>query len=669
MTIVWEHGHAYQPRRIVDAILHESRDISGGVHWTLSGKKVSAANWFELMLKPGGVYDAILDVLKTRSIDVEPLTLHGLSKLNPEAYNRLGMLVDEGQASLFLTTYAHVILPILATESFLDAKVNVQWSTRYLLRRHGSQGNLPVFLWLSECAYSKEAARAVFEAVQAVQPLTRVFILLDEYQGDNIDPCRPYKLVLEEGELGLVFRSRWVSDAYAFSRDAVWLTQAMRSEILRSRPDLVGAAVDAETYGGAYDSGKPAFFTYLRAGLGNGVEGRGPTIPVRFRPVDKALGEIQQINQTAILREGSSWSNYVEDHLLRPGGQNRTGIIARSLSPLCRWTGVVLGNKGREESYLLVYDWVDPHSKKPYTRVVSSVWKYAFNKLRSRGAGLIRRIVSESLPSLLASDDLGYVLAAYGDVVFETSSWSDFASRFRIGSNNRGEATRLLLEAYRLGDQDAWMSDPTFWENFDTEVTWTSLALLAAGMIQAAKACRLLGDEKGLDELAFTYAELFLDFEATFSHQVRQDPACPLDLLYEYIRERGRRRGFDLEEALSSAPASLDSAKSIAAKAYELAFGTEGERPLYGADVNPFLILWMMHERKSAYKEAGEAMEKALAYEWEKSIRSAVSEKSIAFRVGLLHARHFPVNGRFSCQQEEVETDTEIIGGEAHVYT
>jgi hypothetical protein len=621
------------------------------------------------MLKPGGVYDAILGVLETRSIDVEPLTLLGLSKLNPQAYNRLEMLVDEGRASLFLTSYSHVILPMLATESFLDAKVNLQWSTRYHLRRHGSKSSEPVFLWLSECAYTKKAACAVFEAIQAVQPSTRVFLLLDEYQGDKIDPSRPYKLVLEKGELGLVFRSRWVSDAYAFSRDAEWLTQAMRSDILRSRPDLVGAAVDAETYGGAYDDGKPAFFTYVREALKDGVDERGMIIPVMFRPVDKALAEVQEINQTAVLQEGSSWSNYVENHLLRPGGQTRTGVIARSLSPLCRWTGVVLGNKGGKESYFLIYDWVDPLSKKAYTRVVSSVWKHAFNSLRSRGAGLVRRIVCESLPALLEDrDDLGEVLAAYGDIVFEISSWSDFASRFRIGSGNRGEAARLLLEAYRLGDQDAWMSDPTFWENFDTEVTWTSLALLAAGMIQAAKACRLLGDEKGFDELASTYVKLFLDFEETFNHILQEGPTCPLDLLYEYIRERASTRGFDLGEAVSSAPVSLESAKSIAARAYELAFGTERERPLYGTDVNPFLILWMMHEQKGARQEAGEAFKRALTYEWEKSIRSAVSEKSIPLRVGLLHAKHFPVNMRFSCQQDKVETDTEIISGEAHAY-
>jgi len=260
-------------------------------------------------------------------------------------------------------------------------------------------------------------------------------------------------------------------------------------------------------------------------------------------------------------------------------------------------------------------------------------------------------------------------LTAYGDIVFESSSWSDFASRFRIGSGSRQEAAHLLLESYRLGDQDAWMSDPTFWENFDTEVTWTSLALLAAAMIQAAKACRLLGNEKGFDELASTYAELFLDFEDTFSHRLRKGPTCPLDLLYEHIRERSRMRGYDLGEAVSSTPASLDSAKSIAAKAFELAFGTEQEKPLCGDDVNPFLILWMMHEQKGEHEEAGEALKKALTFEWEKSIRSAVSEKSIPLRVGLLHAKHFPANTRFSCQHEKVETDTEIISGEAHAYT
>lgn len=668
MTIIWEHGHAYQPRRIVDAIRQETRRVPGGVRKGKSSGS-SAKNWFELMLRPGGAYDTIIDTLETRSIDIEPLTLFHLAKLNPHVHDKLCRLVADGRASLFSSTYSHPILPLLASESFLDAKINVRWGVQYTLENahKGQEGS--IFFWLSECAYSDRAAQAVLEAIRDLRPSSRVFLVLDEFQGENVDPSHPYWLRLETGGLGLVFRSRWVSDAYAFSQDPEWLIQSLRADILRRRPDLIGAAVDAETYGGAYGVSKPLFFARIREGLGKGVSGGNVIVSVRFLPVDKALQETGMDGAEAKLLEGSSWSNYIESQLLHPQGEVSTGVLARRLGPLCRWTGLVPGNeKGRQETYLMVYHWVDPRSRKWYTRVVSSLWKVAFNALRARGCSLVRRTILEVLPPLLGTGSLEEALGAYGEVVFEGRSWSSHVSKFRIGrTDDERDAARLLFEAYRMANQEAYMSDPTYWENMDTEVTWMALALLAAGIIQAAKACLKLGRQERFEQLAEEYKALFLDFESSF-RPFSEEYGCPLDVLYQYLSEQSRREGYDLERDIVSGPVNEGRARTIARKAYKTSFGGNKERPLKESDINPYVILWRMSEQTEARQGAREAWKRVCAYEWEKGIASAVSEKPIPVRVGLLHAKHFPKNRAFSQPLEDPETATEIISGEADAY-
>ena len=669
-TIIWEHGHAYQPRRIIDAIRGEERSIPGGVHKNLLGKTISAKNWFELMLGPGGIYETIVTSLESRSLDIEPITLFHLAKLNPDIHGKILELAARGGASLFPSTYSHPILPLLVSESFLDAKINVRWGVEYVLGNFNSLQGGSLFFWLSECAYSAKAAQAILSAIREIHLNTQVFLLLDEFQGQNIDPSQPYRLGLEDGEIGLAFRSRWVSDAYAFSQDADWLANSLRTDILQRRPELIGVAIDAETYGGAYESDKPLFFTRIREKLDSSVSEGHSSVPVQFIPVDIAIQNVCPNDPEAKLLENSSWSNYFESQLLHPQSDVRTGILARKIGPLCRWTGFVPGRShGKGETYFIVYDWVDPYSRKTYTRVVSSLWKIAYNALRSRGSALVRQTVLELLPPLLGSGSLEEALAAYGKVIFETTSWSSFATRFKIGkTSDEIEMSRLLLEAYRMADQEAAMSDPTYWENIDTEVTWTALALLAAGIINAAKACLQLKEYGRFEELASEYKILFLEFEASF-RELHEEYDCPFDILFNYLREQCWKKGYDLEHDLTSSAVTEKQARTIAARAYETAFNKDWKRPLKESDVNPYVILWKMKERNGLLNDAEEILRRAYVYEWEKSIRSAISDKPIPIRVGLLHAKHFPKNKVFKPPTEETETDTEFISGEADGYT
>ncbi|MCJ7632691.1 hypothetical protein MUP77_09920 [Candidatus Bathyarchaeota archaeon] len=625
------------------------------------------------MLGPGGVYETIVASLETRSLDIEPITFFHLAKLNPDIHRKILGLATRGGASLFPSTYSHPILPLLVSESFLEAKINVRWGVEYLLARALNSNSFQtrsVFFWLSECAYSSKAAQAILSAIHEIHPNTQIFLLLDEFQGQDIDPRQPYMLRLENGEIGLVFRSRWVSDAYAFSQNADWLANSLRADILQRRPELIGVAIDAETYGGAYESDKPLFFTEIREKLDSSVSEGNTSVPVQFIPVDKAIQNACPNYPAAKLLENSSWSNYFESQLLHPQSDARTGILARKLGPLCRWTGLVPGiSSGKEETYFLVYDWTDPYSRKTYTRVVASLWKIAYNALRSRGAALVRQTVLDLLPPLLGSGSLEEALGAYGEVVFEVTPWSGFASRFKIGkTSDEIEVSRLLLEAYRMADQEAAMSDPTYWENMDTEVTWTALALLAAGTINAAKACLQLKEYGRFEELASEYNILFLDFEASF-REIHEEYDCPFDILFNYLREQCWKKGYDLKHDLASGAVTEEQARIIAARAYETAFNKDWKRPLKESDVNPYVILWKMKEMSGLLNDADEILRRAYAYEWEKSIRSTVSNKPIPVRVGLLHAKHFPKNEIFKPPAEEPETDTEFLSGEADAYT
>lgn len=619
------------------------------------------------MLQPGGVYDAIADTLETRSIDIEPLTLFHLAKLNPETYNRLWRLVVSGKASLFPSTYSHPILPLLASENFLDAKINVRWSLQYILGDSNSLRDKPIFFWLSECAYSDKAGEAILAAIHEVYPSIEIFLLLDEFQGENIDPSHLYRTKLENGELGLAFRSRWVSDAYAFSQDAEWLTYSLRADILRRKPEVIGATIDAETYGGAYSPNKPFFFARIRERLSEGVSEGNVTIPVQFLPVDQTLQNANWKSSEAKLIEDSSWSNYFETQLLNPKSDSRNGILARKLEPLCRWTGLVHGKNNRPETYFLVFDWTDPRSKKTYTRVISSLWKVAFNTLRSEGSDLVRRTILEALPSLIGKGTVEEALASYGEVIFEKRAWSTYSSSLKIdGTDDEQEAAQLLLEAYRMANQEASMSDSTYWENIDTEVTWTALALLAAGIIQAAKSCLKLGKSERFEKLAKEYKYLFLDFESSFTPLLEQF-SCPLDILYNYLKEQSWKNGYDLEQDLASGPIVKERSLIIAKKAYEATFNKDSNRPLKESDVNPYLILWKMKEHRGT-PDAIETWNNACIYEWKKSISSSVSKQPIPVRVGLLHAKHFPRNQIFNLPVEDPDTSTELISGETHAY-
>jgi len=666
LTVIWEHGHAYQPRRIVNAVSSMSREVKDGVSIKLEGTVRTAANWFELMLG-GGVYDLLIANAETRSLDIEPLTLLHLRRLNPKAFDMLNQYAKHGKTSIFPCPYSHPILPLLIERSQFDSQVNVYWAVQIVFTLLGRPKDGRVFLWLTECAYSREAARMVCEVVRRILPESKVFLLLDEFQGQDIDPCQPHKLSIPGAEVFVVFRSRWLSDAYAFCPDADWVINSIRSRVAQGCPPLLGAMIDAETYGGAYGYEKIGFFRKIREGVEGKVYSEGSCFPVRFEPVDRGAWVADDLPRTSVF-DGTSWSDYTRDQLLHPGFPGATGIIAQDVGSLCRWTGLTGGHGKRpKETYFMVFEWTDPCSRGRYMRVLNSLWKVAFNILRDEVTCLVRDAVIDMLSEIGIPEPAENLLLDYWQVILDGDAWGRYIERMGINDDDeQGNIARLLLEAYRMANQESVMSDPTYWENFDTEVTWTSLSLIAGSLIYIAKASKAIGQRSWLTRCTNLYSSLLLDFDNHF-RTLWKVYEHPMEQLYQILSERAKSRGLDLAEELARVPMTTDGAVAIARKAYQLAFGQTGV-PVYKQDVNPFLILWKMAEKRDLGEEAPLFLERSVIFEWEKSIRSAVSEKSIPVRVGLLHAGYFPVEEVSSRHEACVDTGTEIIGGEAHAY-
>ncbi len=667
----WEHGHAYQPKRTVDGILGSVREVSGGVSISLPHGKVSGRNWFELMLQPHSVYDLIAESADGRTVDIEPITLSYLRKINPAAYEQLLQKDASGQTHIVATTYSHPILPMLAEDNILDARVNVAWGLRFYQQTLQREARSPILFWLNECAYSEQAAEIVAETAKTIfGPDAKVVFPLDEFQSEGANLGVVHSIPLNGGEALAVFRSHWLSDACAFGSDLEWILTSFRAEVAKHRPRIVGTAMDAETYGGAYDGQKPLFFTRLRSELTKAIPVDGDLFLVKFTLLNKIVGAVAATAQ-ANIGDYTAWSDYDTSQLINGERVKVEGIIAKRVGGLCRWTGHLRGtDKPLKETYFLVFEWIHPATKERFIRVTNSLWKVAFNAVRKEGASTVREVILAALKRIADKEEAQNILLSYGDVALGFEEEEHFIDKHAGNASPEGKkAIGLALRAYRAANQEAMMSCPTFWQNFDTEVTWTSLSLTASGLALAAQACLELGDIDALRKIAEKYQLLLLDFAETFKG-LSLEYEMPLDLLYERIREIGKHNGYDVEHAVSEVRGSFhEEAEAIADKAYSSVFdGVQGKR-FMRTDGNKFLILWKIFDRLGRRDEAEKAYREAKLYEWSKSIGSSISHHPIPTRVGILHAKHFPSYEKYlRLPVREVETETEILIGEAHAY-
>lgn len=672
--VLWEHGHAYQPRRLVDSVDQTPREVRGAVHITVKGVRTIGENWFELMLRPGGVYDLVVEAASGRSIDIEPLTLHHLRNLNPKSFERLREKAITGQTFIVATLYSHPILPLLAEASPLDALVNTVWGLRFHLKAFGEPSDEgTIALWLSECAYSKEAARIILEGAEEVLGEgVRVLFLLDELQSEGIEQGRPYTATIGSKRLFPVFRSRWLSDAYAFSPTYEGILNTLEGLVASRRPEVMGIIVDAETYGGAYEAHKPALLERLRTELREGLAIGDELYRFDFRTIDEFFRGAHEPREVKIL-DHTAWSDYEDHQTFGPDNPKAGTIVSRRVGGLCRWTGHLRGRDGEpvKETYFMVFEWAHPKTKRRYIRVLNSIWKVGFNQARKRCSDIVRQTALEILRRFVDDATAEETLKEYWNVVFELESPDRFVKRrLADASITERRAVELILQAYRYANQDAAMSCPTFWQNLDTEVSWTTLSLLAGGMALAAMAWLHLGEEEKAGMIGDEYQRVFIDFEGTFRHLV-DEYEMPLDLLYTQLREAARRRGYDVEDDIVKVGEGFEGkAEEIAGRLYTTALGgLSGGKPFFVADANKHVILWRIYKGRGMEEEAERVCKDAKLYEWSKGLASAVSTSPLPTRVGIVHARHLPDNARSHIPPAgKVETETEIIIGEAHAY-
>ncbi len=623
------------------------------------------------MLKPNSVYDLVVEAVSGRSIDMEPLTFHSLRKVNPGASEKLKDEVRDGRTFLVATTYAHNILPLLAEESQLDALINVAWGLRLHKQVLGSEVKTICF-WLSECAYTAQAAAIILQAVEEIFGLNvKTLLLLDELQTSTTMEGKVYSANVGSKQLLILFRSRWLSDAYAFSPDYEGIMNTLRGIVGSSKPDAIGVIVDAETYGGAYEEQKPDLLMRLRTELKNGLIIGEEAYQIEFKNVGELSSEASE-SKEALIRDYTAWSDY-EDYQIFRADRPKTGTIVSSRAGgLCRWTGHLRDADGKptRETYFIVTEWVQPKTKKRYVRVLSSIWKVAFNTIRTTASSKVRAITLKTLKRLAEEESVEEMLKGYGGVVLGEESAPDFIRRrFPHTSDREKRALELVLRAYKYANQDAAMSCPTFWQNIDTEVSWTSLAYLAGGLTLAATARLELGDEKEVEEIAEIYQRVFFDFESTFQHLI-DDYDIPLDILYDRLREGAKLHGYDVEAEIAEAGERIEEeAEAIAKRLYQKSLGRIfPDRPFLENDANKFLILWIAHQRRNRV-ESGRAYKEAKLFEWRKAIGSAVSAHPLPVRVGAVHAKHFPHPERFlHIPTSTLDTGTEIIIGESHAY-
>ena len=226
---LWEHEHAYQPRRILNAFTNAeiNKPIRKRVKWRI----VEGKNLCHVMFVKGSVYEEIIKSLEKRSIDIEPITLELLKYYNIELYYELKKKVVNNEACIVATAYSHPILPLFYEERQgpLNVYINLYWSLMYYFNEffkeiYNNSHRVCVGFWLPECAYTKEVIKIlvkVFEDVLKIHQIPKekatLYIILDESQGGGIIPDKPY--LLEDLNIYVIFRDHALSDAISFSND------------------------------------------------------------------------------------------------------------------------------------------------------------------------------------------------------------------------------------------------------------------------------------------------------------------------------------------------------------------------------------------------------------------------------------------------------------------
>ncbi|MFX0162969.1 MAG: hypothetical protein ACFE68_06550 [Candidatus Hodarchaeota archaeon] len=679
-NILLEHMHAYQPRRIVDAFLGIERENLGEKELNFTkyvrDRAVKGLNWFEIVLKPGSVYDEIINLLPERSLNVEPITLKAFQELNPPAFNRLLKLIFNDEATIACTTYSHPIMPVAISQSPFDLRINLSWSLDFYFELfwkklwEKEQNFPPIFFWLPECAVNSETINLIVETVREKtiewgwEKEVFIIFILDEYQVENNYRSGIYKLYSAQTPSEIypfvLLRDHAFSDAISFSSNLGVIIHALKMAISTGM-DLVVTASDAENFGGNYDPWKPVLFEELSERMINTTLSDMITVVRRLKASEAFIeynywGRLENLPEAKIF-ENSAWSDFEHWSILREDGGF---IVSRQVGGLMRWTGKVRAKSGKtlEETYFLIHERFNPYESRRELRLTNSIWKIAFNHVSAEVKKFISFHLCEFIKKLLKNEyETENVLKKYWKVALKMENEEDFLKNLedeeiiRPLSEEEKEALKRGLRAYKIGCQDAYISCPTFWSDVETELTWTALALSAAGMVELSWMFKILKEENLLKKTISKYSELFLELgENKYWKEFILRHKMPLDPLLSTLKKRAAKRGYSLDDKIQEIIQTEDipQEKDLKKRAVQMAeklfkAALDWKENLRKEDANPHLILVEIFRAFGNYKKAAEYIDQAIWYEWEKSIAPIFKNtKNIFQRVGILHAKHLP---------------------------
>lgn len=495
MTTVSFHFHGYQPGDIVrwresDPLKPPSwEERMSPVSHAIGSEHFSGRNWTDAVLRSYGRLQTVLErVGGAASVDIEPQTLVWLLQKDPEAYRRIHTSFEKGTASLALTPPFHPILPHVhrfEREVLFDLMIDFHAP----LLRSIPEG--AIGLWLPEAAYSQatledyhRAARRAAASHEGLPNLARaVHLLLDSRQFSDPGHAAGAWASLNDG-IAAMGRDHPLSSDFAFgSMDpAAFCDGALR----RERGSILVAS-DLESLL-ANPAQAERFEAIVRVLGSRGVAVRSPVPPSDL--------------PAAVAAEYSSWSDY--DEYVHDGHTSDT-----------RWTGL------RRYDGVIV-----PRMHRG--RRMSQLWKHAFTlaterietAVRRAGRKILRDSGAPNAPEALRALAVAYMRHLFRDHYRAgrlSSADVDFEGALGplLGGRVDPEVAGHVARGY-LFMLMGLRSDPRFWDNPDTRVTFQNVAFLAHSLVDLSRATHRVGDASGSARLLGTLRTTLLQFSDAY---------------------------------------------------------------------------------------------------------------------------------------------------------
>ena len=658
--ILWEHGHAYQPRRLTKvAVLDIERDeeVRREFELVIGVKRIKAENLMRLALKPESTYDHIILFLDYRSIDIEPITLKYLKMLNKEAYYRLKDKISRRISGILATAYSHPMLPLLYIQSKELFKICIWWSINMVLEEFGSyfekqlrKGYILLGFWLPECAITREILNEIYNILCDIayrrygitRDRTYLLVLLDEGQGPAY-PGRIYRY-RDNPQILLAFRDHGLSDVISFVNDYNYIIEAYRHGLARyNNGEIVGIACDAENYGGHYNPCKPFVLELVRYQLTNGINTEKGTVRALLKPISIIVEEIIEHNtldklDKIDLRESdyTSWSDYfiILDPYQKYIGE---GMIGERVGGLARWSGEV-GHIGSRETYFILY--IEGVKEASYMRIISSIGKIVFNHIRSKVSNIVLSHCLSILDKFLGEDKAWNLILDSWRIAMAIDEYGEYlklTSKFRIPPPYRKAIYHIIKSIQYI--LDSQISCPTYWPNLKNELTYTSLNLLAASL---AKTYRIIS---GMGENAYEIEKIFKEYflnpkliDHPEINKIVLDYKYPFKTLIDFLSKAALSRGFNFigeVRRMRMKGYTFKDVCKVAESLYERAAERWGLR-IKPCDVNYFAIKAFIEDD---IEDDSVSVRQAKIFEFKKAFYEG--DTPITYKVGIKYAKYF----------------------------